>query len=858
MLVSQRIAALRRVELQLRRLVKEEAIWRSTPSLHPGVDARPRAELRRSAGVQDKLLFRQVPVALSLLERSLLPGARRRKASAAKAVARQGPQPPSTGFAGIAPSQAQSLGGVGVAPSWSGKAVAQQGANFPASTAMSSQKCILRRPECTLRLLLSLHFVEQERRKLYRHHMGRLELKLRNAEQALRALRKRREDTFTLEAARKAVSEAKADVLLLQSSLLSRPYISARLWRVLLREDVWVAAVRASRLPNDGSNNASTTAPSLLVMLLSLARLSFGALRDVCRGHALNARAPRFVASLPSRGMRRRSVARVSLRHEKGPTASDSARAPVSPTSDSQFPVMAAMMEMMSTAAAEEAPLSNAARETAEATVSATSSAGDAATKVPQLRWLPPSSCDVVPLVLETLAMCSHVLPSLETTAIVTRYGEANELFELFSVLQATASSLLALRAHAASGEVLMHRTLRRLEDAMLSCGEEAKCALLAQLTAEPSLGFSPVKAARLLLGLESMKLLQTGEHASQQLLTRLVMFVFPQLSTGTQRALLEKSRQNRLFAFATRGQRAKLYRGHGKQGMESALLNSVRARARLQQRQMQAALRSKHLDAVNSRSVGTLADELPAQTLIILFDLLVRAARDAKRQGIEAQGRFITAALFVLESVWVGGARASSNSGDTMLQPSDLPGLLLTLSVLWSLVTERYQMTRSAPSDQHCGLNQVFRHRQHHSRQRREVSDSVAKSEMVMLRYVTDMVFSAVNAAIAERVEQAESVAGSKSGKELARALSLKDLMSIVDALFEWGSISSSNRDAASLGTAALLTKRLLVADVQLWQEMRQLSESRREQFTQRLIDVFRRLNMMDTTVTQALVSVC
>ncbi|RNF05952.1 putative guanylate cyclase [Trypanosoma rangeli] len=856
MIVSQRITALRRVEMQLRRLVREEAIRHSTSSLHSVVDVKLREGLRRSAGVKDKLLFRQVPVALSLLERSLIPVVRRKRSTAEKAVERHEAQSSTTGSTEIVPPPSQSCDDVGVALSGSGKAVAERGTTFAASTALSSRGRVLRRPEYTLSLLSSLHFVEQERRKLYRHHMDRLESKLQKAEQALHILQKRRDATFALKAAREAVTNAKADILLLQSSLLSRPYISARLWRFLLCEDVWVAAVRDSGQRHD--NSSASTAPSVVMMLLSLARLSFGALRDVFRGRVLNARAPRFVASLPSRRMRRRNVARVGLKDEKGSTTPGSMKEPVSLNLDNHDTMMAMMMEMMWKNGAEEPSLPSAPQETVEATVYETNSKADLTTTIPQLRWLPPSSSDVVPLVLETLAMCSHVLPLLNTTAIVSRCGEVHELFELLSVLQATASSLLALRTYERPGEIIMHQTLRRLEDAMLNCGEEAKCALLAQLAGGASLGIPPVKAGRLLLGLESMKLLQTEEYASQQLLLKLVVCVFPQLSTGTQRALLEKSRQNSLFAFATRGQRIKLYYEHGKHGMESALLNSVRTRARLQQRQIQAALRIKHLDEVNSRSVGQLADELPAHSLMTLFDLLVRAARDTKRQGIEVQGCFITAALFVVESIWVAGARASSSSCDTMLQPSDLPGLLLTLSILWPLVTERYQMTRNTPSDQLDSLKHRSRPHRYHNQQRREVSDSVAKSELIMVTYVTDTVFSAVSAAIAERVERAESVAVPKSGKESAHVLSLKDIMCIADALFEWANISSTNRNATSLETTSRLMKRLLVADIQLWEELRELSELQREQFMRRLSNVFRCLNMLDATVTQALSSVC
>ncbi|KAF5226420.1 hypothetical protein ECC02_000544 [Trypanosoma cruzi] len=857
MLLSQRIAALQRVELQLRRILKEEAIQRPPSLFHPGVDIRQNGEAQRRAAVKDKLLFRHVPVAVSLLERSFLSLTSCKKTAAQKRVKDHETQPPREMSMKLVPPPSQSHSGVGPAFPENFKTDLQQGTILTASTALKSQEHFMRQPEYALRLLSSLHFMEQERRKLYRHHMSRLESRVQNTEQALHTVRKRREDTVALNAARDAVTEAKADVTLLQGSLLSRPYISARLWRLLLREEIWVTAVRD--FPKQKGGNGVGTASSVIVMLLSLTRLGFGALKDSLKGHALNTRAPRFVASLPSRRMRRRKLARLGLKGEKGLTVPASVLVPVNSNGDSKDPAVLMMMEMMTTSetAKEEPPPSSASKATVELSMSETNSTGDSMKRIPPLRWLPPSSCEVTSLVLETLAMCSHVLPLLDVNAIITCYGEAQELFDLLLVLQASASSLLVLYANEGKGEATMHQTLRRLEDAMMKCGENAKGALVTQMN-EMSLLLPPVKAARLLFGLESMKLIQTEEHVSQKLLMQLVKCMFPQLSTGTQRALLEKSRQNSLFAFATRSQRAKLHREHGKQDTESALLNSVRARARLQQRQMQAALRMKHLEEVNSQSVGQLAEELSPHSLLILFDVLVRAARDAPRRGMEVQSCFITAALFVVEAVCVARARTPfSNSGAT-LQPDDLPSLLFTLSVLWPLVTERYQMFRNAPNDRHYNPNHGYIPRRYRGQQGSGVSDSVAKSELMIVTYVRDMVFSAVNAAMAERVQRAESVTEPNNERELCHTLSLKDIMRIVDALFEWGKTSLTNKNSMSLETTARLMKRLLVADLQLWDELRQLNEKRREQFICRLSDVLLRLNMMDTTVTQVLFSVC
>ncbi|KAF8293623.1 hypothetical protein TcBrA4_0075340 [Trypanosoma cruzi] len=166
----------------------------------------------------------------------------------------------------------------------------------------------------------------------------------------------------------------------------------------------------------------------------------------------------------------------------------------------------------------------------------------------------------------------------------------------------------------------------------------------------------------------------------------------------------------------------------------------------------MQAALRMKHLEEVNSQSVGQLAEELSPHSLLILFDVLVRAARDAPRRGMEVRSCFITAALFVVEAVCVARARTpSSNSGAT-LQPDDLPSLLFTLSVLWPLVTERYQMFRNAPNDRHYNPNLGYIPRRYRGQQGSGVGDSMAKSELNDCDLRHRYGFSAVNAAIAER----------------------------------------------------------------------------------------------------------
>ncbi|KAH9577975.1 hypothetical protein LSM04_001462 [Trypanosoma melophagium] len=900
MLVSQRIATLQRLQLQLRRATGNKE------------------QQQYSDVVQQKLLFRHIPIALSLLERSLLPilgtGKPRNATSTEEkyvalfnkfetlsTLTKGGQQQSSRNIKMLSyDNNGNSNSGDMVRKTETTSAGVEEYPYSPSSSyslqnvqeqSQPQRKHILVSPTQTLRLFSSLHFMEQERRKLYRHHLTRLESKLLICEKEMRSKQKRREGATVLAAARQSVNEVKADIELLRDSLLARSYISARLWRFLLCEEIWFSAVMGFQKRKDTTTTAVNVSrtTSVFLMLLSLTRISLGVLQDVVQGHTLNTRAPRFVASLPSRKVRRRVKLHASLKNtEQGKQKQkevvvELSTKPKTPVENNEVDDIMAMMMMMmtptttkTTCAAtntdtkdkEEKSLSSEKGlmkgnpiEPSLSSSSLVPSKADVITEnkkraLMRLRWLPSSSCDAIPLVLETLAMCSHVLSALDNNNILlTNIEQTTELFELLSVLQATASLLLALPVNDNTSEMVLHRTLRHLEDTMLKCANGAKEALIAQMNSEME-PLPPVKATRLLLGLNSMQLIHTEERLSQQLLTQFVLQIFPQLSTGTQRALLEKSRQNSLFAFATRGQRAKLYREHNRQEVESTLLNSVRARARLEQRKMQAALRAKYLESVNNRGVGQLAEALPVYSLISLLHLLARGAYDAPRQKevFDAQGRLITAALFVAEAVMMAGAHRSSSLDDKnslMLLPSDLPLLLAALSVLWQLTSERYQLMRHSSSRNNIRQSKL---------KQETLSDSVAKSEFIIVSYITEVVFNAVNAAISERVERAEAVTlvQKETETDVSHLLSLNDIMAVVSALSEWCDLSPNRKSAAYVETSARFIKRLLISDVHLWRELRGLSESRREAFFSTLRDVMRRSNMMDAVVSQALSAIC
>lgn len=120
------------------------------------------------------------------------------------------------------------------------------------------------------------------------------------------------------------LEENETDRQLLRDSLVARPFLSARLWGFLCREDVWVAWMRSRAFvkstPTDsilfspsGPRSTDSSASLPLVRLVWWwSRLVLGVLHDVLGPYhqPLSTISPRFVVSLPSRRRRYRDRGR--------------------------------------------------------------------------------------------------------------------------------------------------------------------------------------------------------------------------------------------------------------------------------------------------------------------------------------------------------------------------------------------------------------------------------------------------------------------------------------------------------------------------------------------------------------------
>ncbi|CBH16049.1 hypothetical protein, conserved [Trypanosoma brucei gambiense DAL972] len=854
MLTSHRISCLQQIERQLRRLVRGEPILKDARNGSHGVSVADSNFKRTHIALKNKLLFRRVPITLSLLERSLLPIIRMESSSSRKVTGSNNAHPPKELEVNEEVTvSASSATLVGYETTQKSHLVPQQSMSAVAKISLEgrqrhNKRSILTHSEAMFRLFSSLHYLESERRKLYLHHTDRLKLKLTEAEAAVRAAGGRQGKTGP--SRREAISAVRAvneDISILKDSLLARSYLSARLWRFLLRKELWTAAIEDSRI------SERKEIPTVLILLLSLQRMSFGILQDVTQGRHLNACSPRFVVSLPSRSRRCNQEEIHSAEHETGDEGATSQSVHEERCGTSEAPEDDSMITLMC------GTLPLTASESVQAKKRREISAGSTGMKKTsrnfvsscrpyprKLRWLPPRSCDALSLVVDSLALCSAVLTELNVKNIIIQWGQVVELFEVLTVVQSTASLLLAVGGTGNEEEVTkIHSVLRNLEDAMIAVGGSARQTILMEEN-EVLSSLSSVCAIRLLLALDGLQLLPMCECSSQRLIMQLLSRIFPQLSTGTQSALLQKSRQTSLFAFATRGHRLKLFSSYGNKSAVTAALESIRSRARLQQRQMQAALRSKYLEEVNTQSISELARNVSVHSLVAALSLFARTVQDARRQVYETQGRLLTASLFLIESILTAVTFSSPRGGDGIIHHKDLAPLLLALTPLWSLAHERCKLLRDVSNVRH---NKCL--------PGKGAGSPLAKSEVVMVRYATDVVFNAVNVALVQRVELVENDSPPHNAVDGMEVISPSNVAAIVTALGSWCDISPNGKGISFVATTAALLKRLLLSDVKMWQELRLLSDPRREAFARALTEVMGSVGAMDSSVTEVLASI-
>lgn len=880
------------------------------------LDSRQAAHL---ASHQDQLLFRRVPIAVSLLERNwtklderqrAAQKAERQKTSTHLALTYAIPSPTSKAERSVdnlaspldlmlllnsdedltppsvsgAIEKETNVVDRGLPPSRSEDILANR-KEVDAVVGSSSSKvagCSRTQLIAAETAIAQLHYLEEERRRNYTAKLLQAQRRVRGAQSALSRFR-REKKTLSREAQSSLLSSpssgsknadanhhyiqetevtllqnatsARNDIDLLKSSLLARPYLSTRLWKLFLREPLWTTAVAVHHRSAAASPIDAARVAALLTLLMTFSRIVLGVLRDYVQGGQVNSKAPRFVVSLPSR---RRRAEQLMPRLESNGDGED------------------LLLTVLQSSAAAPMPSSQATQQQRQ----------------PPLRWIPPHSAAVLPLVVDTLAMYALVLPELRLQELM-QLGYTSDLVHLCVTLQYTANAALALcRDHPKDGgggvaqhsAPALHRSLQSLEKTLIKIGHAAKERLATHLQ-EESLPHrcSPADAARLLLQLDSLRLLSLHDFKTRVILSAVVTYIFPQLRSRTSEVLLEKARQSSLLAFATKQHRAKLFVQNGRAGAESLLLNSVIQQARLQQRQMAAALRERALTEIHVQSLVRLCEELQRTDLVSLFQILSAHVCEASEDPLPGRGKasegrvstLLTGALFTGEALLVSGALAphSSSAADfeiSSIAVEEFAAVWRSTTVLWPLVAARRtrQLAQRGPGARSTG------------------GKGNAHTERMVLTALAEHVLSCIAGHLAERLQGlpelsqqpagrqgdssalAEQRKNSKEGDGVS-TISASHLFLLVSGLLEHTS-SISNGTTHTLGSPipasvqektrlmARLLRHLLFRDAALWAVLRQLPLEKRVSLEEQLIECFQGMEMLDNTTAQAVRSAC
>ncbi|CAJ1993945.1 Guanylyl cyclase [Leishmania donovani] len=889
------------------------------------------------AAAQNQLLLRRIPLSVSLVERSWWKLECRQRQREVQRIAAQASAGAAAGTTAGSASSPPASSATGSAPSVA--PVMQPEKSKTLSIVQPSPAASRQHIDAVVLLLKLLHSVEEARRQLLWRKEGAARRRCTAAddkwqqfqEEFAPQLRRRnrksgkqddvhREDSVALlrETAnmlQERCRAAKADASLLRASLLARSFVSARLWELLLRKSVWTAAVVEHKhaAAVDESSLAAPHATRLLLMCLAFTRLSMGVLRDYVEGRCFSRHAPRFVVSMPSRSWqsRKRNVdarsldgdaARSAAAADTSVEAGDGARdskdrstadaTPGSNQEDALFSILQGALQVPSSAAADIALAASAplARDSASKSTRRKRRPG----RVASMRWIPPHTAHVIPLASETLALHTFVLPEMDVPTLL-RLGCAAELVDLCVTLQRLASCVLVLSpqqtpslADSKEAAKSLQRTLHCLEDAIATVGRQVKTHLVAEqnvrLSSQPiaaatTLGrLKPADAARLAVQLHTLRLLPVGDADAAFLLSQLLRDMFPELRTKTSRVLREKARQSSLLAFATRPHRMKLYVQHGRQGAEGYVLGTIVQQARLQQRQLAAALRAQHISEVHVQQLGVFAESLPPSELVRLIQLCASHANRShatqqRALSAEAFDTPVTGCLFLAEALLISGALQTTPD-----QPSTLS--LQELAILWDAATLLYPLICARRAQQLVG-----------GAGRLRLSHAV-KSEFVIWATFAEHVLVMANGALAQRLQNLEKLrqhestamrraritSERKAASDVAaveRETALIDsritadaLVSLAAGVLEYAehddsvsarSVTASTHSSSlpvqnSVRVLARLLQELVFHDRQLWHSLRILPATQRSAVERQLAMCFQTMGMLDETTTRAL----
>ncbi|KAG5489713.1 hypothetical protein GH5_00594 [Leishmania sp. Ghana 2012 LV757] len=766
-----------------------------------------RQTLTACAAAQNQLLFRRIPLSVSLVERSWWKLECRQQQREAPRDAAQVPAGTTvSSAAGSASSLSTSSASVS---SFSPALATEPKATKALSVTQSSPAASRQQLDAVSLLLNLLHSVEEARRQLLRRKEGMAQRRCHEADVKWKRFQKEfasqlrrcnrssryqddlcsKDDVARLQEAADTLQErcraAKADASLLRSSLLARSLVSARLWQLLLRKSVWTAAVMEHKraAATGDSSMAASISTRLLLMSLTFARLSMGVLRDYVEGRCFSRRAPRFVVSMPSRSRHSRQQKREASSLDGGAAqsavaAKTSAEAadrmrdsmgrpetdatPEASEEDALFAMLQENLQAPSPAAAAGglAPASSA--------LGAHDPASDSAKRKRRLhrgasmRWIPPHSALVVPLASETLTLHSFLLPELDVPLLL-QLGCAAELVHLCVTLQRLASGVLALApppmpSHADNKEsaTSLQHTLSGLEDAIRTVGNQVKEHLIMKhgirpprdaVVADTPGHLKPSDAARLAVQLHTLRLLPVGDAPASLLLSQLLRDMFPELRTKTSRVLREKARQSSLLAFATRTHRMKLCAQHGRRGAEGYILGTIVQQARLQQRQLAVALREQHISEVHVQELGRLAGSLPSSELVRLIQLC--ASHVSSSHFAQHPRRASSAEAFdtsVTGCLFLVEALLVSGALQTTPnQSSALPLSLHELAILWNAATLLFPPIRARRAQQFVGSA------------RRSHPLHAMQTESIIWATFAEHILVTINGALAQRLQNLE-----------------------------------------------------------------------------------------------------
>lgn len=216
---------------------------------------------------------------------------------------------------------------------------------------------------------------------------------------------------------------------------------------------------------------------------------------------------------------------------------------------------------------------------------------------------------DITTMTYASLTLSQFVFPLItlqaeqqEAQGIIVSGSTVKLVLELTFTLQKLASALLVLPR--ASGVTWSY--LPVLERRLLQISDHVVHTIPAAVDS-----WTPQDASRALISLHALQGLRPDDRVSQMAMIALITKLFPLLASNTYVKLLEKAQQPSLLSFMTRGQRTKLRRqstqhallrsssSHSSEGgsdATKAVLKSVVGEARLRQRQVSAAMREKHL----------------------------------------------------------------------------------------------------------------------------------------------------------------------------------------------------------------------------------------------------------------------